>query len=97
MDVPPVPTDTAPAPSIERVAKTTPVAPAPRDVMAASVEEEAADRSIAAIAALDPPSALAVEDIEQPPVNVPALAMSRLEIGELTVEPLPPPAEGGKE
>ena len=74
------------------------MAPAPRDVMAANVEEEMAmDPSIATIAALDPPTALAVHDIEQRPVDVPAIPISRLEIRELNVQPLPAPYEAGKE
>jgi hypothetical protein len=66
--------------------------------MAASVEEETStDAPIPTIAALDPPSALVVQSIVQQPVNVPALTLSRIEIEELNVEPLPALDQGGKE
>lgn len=67
-------------------------------VMAAPKSEvQRAEPPIATLAALDPPSALAVANIEQRPVNIPAIDLSRIEIGELNVQPLPGPDQGGKE
>jgi hypothetical protein len=45
---------------------------------------------IPSIAALQAPTALAVESIQPRPVNVPDIDMPTIEIGELTVEPLRP-------
>lgn len=89
--IPAVPTAASPKPSTVHGPRTAAsgMARGARVVIAASIEEPA-EPPIAMLAALDPPSALAVQQIEQRPVNMPDITMPSIEIEELNVQPLRP-------
>jgi hypothetical protein len=106
--VAPVPTITRPRPSTVQTNRTVPRprrSPSDRAVAAASVDVDAApmdealmgESPIAIVSALEPPRALAVENIEQRPVNVPDIGMPAIDIAQLNVQPLQPPDDGRKE
>lgn len=99
---PSVPTVTPRPPSTVAAGETTQRAPRPTRgdgvVMATGTEPAiAGEPPIATIAALDPPTALAVENIEQRPVNVGAIRMPAIDIPRLDVEALGPRDERSRE
>jgi hypothetical protein len=99
---PSVPTVTPQPPSTEATGRITQRAPRPTRgdgvVIATGTEPAiASEPPIATIAALDPPPALAVENIEQRPVNVAAIRMPAIDIPRLDVEALGPRDERSRE
>lgn len=105
---PDIPAGTKPVPTItQRPASPAVTTAGPRrasrptrsdDVVAAGTEPTSVgEPPVATIAALEPPPALAVENIEQRPVNVAGITMSAIDIPRLTVEALGPRDERSRE
>lgn len=67
-------------------------------VSAASVETTSVNEPpIHVIAALAPPDALAVEEIEQHTMHLPGISVPTIDVGQLNIEPLQAPYERAKE